>query len=94
METSNLQGTSSRNLPDLPSTDMLVNITAGTILFLSGVIHIRNITSTLKTVLGSYLLFKGLTAYSNAGSKTENTSSNAEPEQLLSEADTLIMVTE
>lgn len=93
MESSNLQRRTSQDLPDLPSADMLANIAAGTILLLSGIIHLKHITSTLKTVLGGYLLFKGLTAYSNSGGSV-NTNSDAGPEQTLSEADTLIMVTE
>lgn len=94
MEAPNLQRRSSQNLPDLPSGDMLVNIAAGTILLLSGIVHIRNITSTVKTVLGGYLLFKGLTAYGGSGSESENAGNYPETEQSLSEAETLIMVTE
>ena len=87
MENNSLQNAGTQNTL---SVESVATLAAGTLLLLSGLIHIRNVSATIKTVLGGFLLYKGLTSAFD-GTSFFNSSSN---ESGLQEADTLIMMTE
>ena len=74
----------------MPPLDTVVNIAAGGLLLLSGLFHMRSLDSSLKTLLGGYLLYRGISEY-NEG---KNSNNYGEQEGALSQEDTLIMVTE
>lgn len=72
------------------SVESIATLAAGTLLLLSGLIHIRNVGATIKTVLGGILLYKGLTS----AFEGDEMSVSSEGDAGLAEAESLIVVTE
>lgn len=52
-----------RNKMNIGDTERLATMAWGALLLVNGMFHIRNFGATVKTLLGGYLLYRGLSGY-------------------------------